>query len=54
MRKPDLKPVKGWRYRLILCDEQGNYVYDDYNSLPMVEKGVIKLIDEYYHKFVKK
>ena len=29
---PKLKPQKGWRYRVILCDDQGNVVSDDFNQ----------------------
>ncbi|MBA7576836.1 hypothetical protein ES708_18678 [subsurface metagenome] len=27
--KPKLKPVKPYRYRIIICDDQGNQVNDD-------------------------
>lgn len=25
-----LKPDKGWKYRVIVCDAQGRYKYDDF------------------------
>lgn len=27
--KPELKPYKGWQYRVIVCNENGIYVFDD-------------------------
>ena len=29
--KPRFKPQKGWRFRIIVADENGKYVVDDYN-----------------------
>ena len=28
--KPELKPEEGWKYRLILCDNDGNAVPEDF------------------------
>ena len=30
MNKPCLKPWKGWRFRLVLCDENGHTLIDDF------------------------
>ena len=30
--KPKLEPQKGYRFRVILCDDQGNVVSDDVNN----------------------
>ena len=30
MKKPRLKPQKGWRFRLILCDENGCTLTGDF------------------------
>lgn len=38
--KPQLKPLKGWKYRLILCDDEGNITFDDYNALPVVKVAI--------------
>jgi len=29
--KPRLRPQKGWRFRVMLCDEKGRVVFDDVN-----------------------
>jgi len=31
-----LKPNKGWEYRVIICDKQGNYEHDDVILLDQV------------------
>jgi len=32
MPKPRLRPRKGWRFRIILCDKNGEYEYDDFDN----------------------
>jgi len=36
-----VKPKKGYRFRIILCDDQGNAVTDDFNELRRAE-GVVR------------
>jgi hypothetical protein len=45
--RPRLRPNKGWRYRLILCDSDGDYVLDDFNVLDMVEGISILLLKDF-------
>ena len=33
MKKPRLKPQKGYRFRLILCDENGHTLSDDFTYI---------------------
>ena len=32
-KKPELRPRKGWRYRVIICDKDGVIGYDDLGDL---------------------
>jgi len=34
--KPRLRPREGWYWRVIVCDKEGNYEYDDVGSLEQV------------------
>jgi len=41
--RPRLKPRKGYRYRVILCDFYGNVVYDDFANPYIVDRVALKL-----------
>jgi len=32
--KPKVRPRKGYRFRIIVCDDEGNVAYDDYTHWP--------------------
>jgi len=34
--KPRLRPNEGWNWRVIVCDKEGNYEYDDVMFLEQV------------------
>jgi len=48
--KPRLKPQKGWRYRIIVCDRWGNVVYDDFNMEAACRDIAIMLMEEIVRK----
>lgn len=57
--KPELKPRKGWRFRLILSDDEGRVVYDDYNHEGVLRPGLDLLLRDYeklkkYPKFPRR
>ena len=41
--KPLLKPNKGWKYRVIVCDEEGNYEHDDVSHIAHIAPMACKL-----------
>ena len=47
MNKPCLKPQKGWRFRLILCDENGHTLTDDFMYVEMAPKVAEHLTADY-------
>jgi len=44
--KPRLKPWKGWRYRIIVCDCEGRYVLDDFDNPGMASELASVLMDK--------
>jgi len=42
--RPKLRPRKGYRYRIILCDFYGNVVYDDFGNPYTVDRVALKLM----------
>jgi hypothetical protein len=42
--RPRLRPNKGWRYRLILCDSDGDYVVDDFNKEAIIRDLAMMLL----------
>ena len=47
MRKPRLKPQKGYRFQLILCDENGHTLTDDFMYIEMAPKAAEHLKTDY-------
>ena len=47
---PRVKVAKGWRFRLILVDEGGRYVFDDYGHPANLLPGLGTLIEELRRK----
>ena len=47
-RKPDLKPNKGWKYRVIICDKDGVVDYDDLGSLRTLRAWFFNKTEELY------
>jgi len=45
-----LQPEKGWKYRLILVDEEGTIVVDDYRGLRAIREGIDFLLERYIKK----
>jgi len=37
--KPRLKPWKNWQFRIIVCDREGKYAFDDFCE-PMIAPRV--------------
>jgi len=48
--RPRLKPVKGWAFRLILCDSLGRYIYDDVCN----PHAIIPLAERLYRLYTKR
>jgi len=48
--KPKLKPQKGWRIRVIVCDNEGNIEYDDINNPYAVPPLARDLMDKILEK----
>jgi len=49
--KPRVQAPKGWAFRVIIADRQGNYVFDDINNPDAVLLMAEHLWDEYRKKF---
>lgn len=45
--KPRLKPVKGWKYRIIICDQEGVVAFDDANAKPVLPVMVESMIKKW-------
>ena len=45
--KPRVKPQKGWKWRVILVNDEGHYFYDDFNGLWMADLIVKQWMDRY-------
>lgn len=47
--KPKVKPANGWRFRIILCDDKGNVVLDDFHwegyALEATERLMARLLE---------
>lgn len=41
--EPRLKPKKIWKYRIIVCDQDGNYEFDDCMNRECIE-GMSRLL----------
>lgn len=52
--KPQLKALKGWKYRLILCDDEGDFTFDDYGYEATVKAGIELLFKDLAKVKVKK
>jgi len=46
MMKLRLIPVKGWKYRVIVCDEKGRYAVDDVAHKEMIPPLAERLVRE--------
>ena len=46
MRRPRLRPRKGWRWRVIICNVEGEVFYDDVNSEYQIPTCAYKLIGD--------
>lgn len=46
MGRPRLRPRKGWRWRVIICNAEGEVFYDDVNSERSVVTCAYKLIGD--------
>ena len=44
--KPKVRPARGWRFRIILCDDRGNHVFDDFLHERDLRPGFEKLLME--------
>ena len=41
--KPRVKPRKGWRFRVIVCDNRGHYAYKDLTKSGPIDECAGKL-----------
>jgi hypothetical protein len=48
--KPKLRPVKGWKFRVILCDCDGHIVFDDVAYIDLVLPMTESLIKDLKEK----
>ena len=44
--KPKLKPRKDFRYRVIICDDEGRYEYDDMDDPRIVPYAALRLLKD--------
>lgn len=48
--KPRVRPVKGRKYRIVIVDDEGNYVFYDVNDMAVIREEMSRLTDEIEEK----